>query len=946
MIKPELIQEAIKLISKRDANYRHFFDKLPSAKWIKPLWENKLFKEPPSPLSDGTYINFPFWPESRYLARVADQDPETVLEVISNIPETENTRVHEDYVEALLKMSPELGVKLLDKVLMWAKSKYQLSLPRLLGDLMVHWANDGKAVEALRLADVLFDIRPKSDEGDENARLSRYLRSQTYIGEWEYQEILTKQYPEVVKTSGIDAIKLLIEKLNKAIEAERTDNTYEGPEDYSYIWRPAIEEHSQNFSWGATRILVAGLRNTAEQLISEHLTTFDEVLAILEAQRWIIFHRIALYLIRIFPSLAEEQIRVKLTNKGLFDNHSLKHEYALLLKEHFDSLSPEDQDKILSWINDGPDEKEYIDLYKSREGIEPTREWLTQAKNIWRRDRLAWFKDSLPDDWRKKYDELVKELGEPEHPDFASYSESWSGPISPISADQLKKKTPNEVVEYLKTWQPPDKKIIGPSPEPWGLAITFGSLVAEMPAEYSEVAGRIKEVDPDYGTEYLRGLREAVTNKKPIQWQPVLDLCKWIVSQSQELGDAIKKGWGRKAVADLLESGFNNREAEVPFGMRELLWEILLPLTEDADPTPERESKSTSSLMGASSVAINSVRGEAMHAVIKYAFWVDRNMPRVGGGIPSGFDAIPEVKAVLDKHLNISVDGSLAIRSVYGQYFPWLNQIDPEWTRASVNKIFPLDGAGREYFMAAWLAYVMFNRAYRSICGLLLDQYKFAIELSSEKKGGRKELSEEDMQLARHLMQFYWMGELDDEPGRALLDMFWQEASESLSAYAIEFIGDSLRGTAEGVNEKIISKLQELWENRLAVNTSSGTCNKAQIASFGYWFGSGKFNIEWALSQLLEAIKVAGYILDDRHVIKLLAEIADSKPLEAVACLRTIVKMKDSDWGIYGWEKGARSILLKALNSDIKGAVESAVSLIHEMGSMGFNQFRDLLKKK
>src|SRR5260221_10835827 len=38
-----------------------------------------------------------------------------------------------------------------------------------------------------------------------------------------------------------------------------------------------------------------------------------------------------------------------------------------------------------------------------------------------------------------------------------------------------------------------------------------------------------------------------------------------------------------------------------------------------------------------------------------------------------------------------NVDSSAAIRSVYGQWFPWLVLLDPNWARASVARIFPAD---------------------------------------------------------------------------------------------------------------------------------------------------------------------------------------------------------------------------------------------------------------
>ena len=44
-----------------------------------------------------------------------------------------------------------------------------------------------------------------------------------------------------------------------------------------------------------------------------------------------------------------------------------------------------------------------------------------------------------------------------------------------------------------------------------------------------------------------------------------------------------------------------------------------------------------------------------------------------------GFESFPEVRFVLENHLDLAKDSSLAIRAVYGQWLPWLIFLDREW---------------------------------------------------------------------------------------------------------------------------------------------------------------------------------------------------------------------------------------------------------------------------
>jgi hypothetical protein len=57
--------------------------------------------------------------------------------------------------------------------------------------------------------------------------------------------------------------------------------------------------------------------------------------------------------------------------------------------------------------------------------------------------------------------QFVNTYGEPPHPDSPSYSSSWSGPDSPVAAEELVEKSVDEVLALLTSWKPE-------GPEAWG----------------------------------------------------------------------------------------------------------------------------------------------------------------------------------------------------------------------------------------------------------------------------------------------------------------------------------------------------------------------------------------------------------------------------------------------------------------------------------------------
>src|SRR5216683_6468233 len=99
---PDEVSKAIALLA-RPEQRRYFFDKLNNPRWITPLADRGFFMHPPTPLRDdaqGT-IQFPPWPLSQYLARMArlPDAQEEVLRIALNIPATENMMVHRDLAE-------------------------------------------------------------------------------------------------------------------------------------------------------------------------------------------------------------------------------------------------------------------------------------------------------------------------------------------------------------------------------------------------------------------------------------------------------------------------------------------------------------------------------------------------------------------------------------------------------------------------------------------------------------------------------------------------------------------------------------------------------------------------------------------------------------------------------------------------------------------------------
>src|ERR1035437_4754144 len=137
MAKPDLalVQRVIANIhSAEDADY--FFDQLKSPDWIQPLAAAGLFSVPPEPIRSDLGVSFPFWSASRYLARMAKEDPKAVWTVVRQIPDSDNVRVTHDLLDAVLAMPAEMAVEFLPRVDAWLEQPFKLLVPSKLGQLL------------------------------------------------------------------------------------------------------------------------------------------------------------------------------------------------------------------------------------------------------------------------------------------------------------------------------------------------------------------------------------------------------------------------------------------------------------------------------------------------------------------------------------------------------------------------------------------------------------------------------------------------------------------------------------------------------------------------------------------------------------------------------------------------------------------------------------------
>jgi hypothetical protein len=559
---------------------------------------------------------------------------------------------------------------------------------------------------------------------------------------------------------------------------------------------------------------------------------------------------------------------------------------------------------------------------------------------------------ALPKEWRAKFEELKAEFPEePEHPDYPVWYESHVGHEAPKSTDEIKGMAVTDLAEYLRSWQP-DGGHFGVSRE--GLANSLQAAVSSEPGRYSAEAMRFREIEPIYVRTFLQGLSDSVRQGQVIEWEPTLELARWVVAQPRPYpepatgpDDDNDPGWGwcRRTLTDIILNGLKENPAEIPLKLREAVWDVLEELAKDPDPSPGNEERHDRIVGDGANIAINTVRGRAIDAVLDYALWVRRHLAGQLGGeklVNGGLGEMQEVREVLETHLDIASDPSLAVRSIYGMKFPWLVLLDPIWAKGNVARIFPSGGGTeRNYRRAAWSAYIRYCRIYNNVFDILKSEYARAVAEIAE----TAEPESQDERLALHLMTLAWRGKLVLGPPDPLLQDFFDKAPDGLRAKAMAHVGRSLQRTSEPIKPEVLERIEALWTWRLrtAQESPSPEDHKREIAAFGWWFTSGKLDGDgWALAQLEEAIKLEGETDPDFMVVRRLAEVASDSPTQTVGCLAVLVNQAPRDKPLFGWLESARTILTTAHESEDTEAQRIAEETRNRLGERGHLDLREL----
>ncbi|MEI6808093.1 MAG: hypothetical protein WCN95_05175 [bacterium] len=969
----QLRSRLLELIDSSAVAFNYAFSQVARSDWLVSLSEKGVFTESlrSQTAARAGADNSWLWTPSEYLKRMAKLDDHEVsrqvLDIMIEVGDTKNCFVHRDFAEAALCMPAELAGTWARHEVEWLRDGNSMAglLEDALGQLMSKLAREGQTALSLVLGEELLAVLPdpaadeKTHIQDEVQRLLHSSLEPTIrCDRYSYEEILRKNLPDLVHAAHFETLVLLCRLLEKAVQYALPEGERAKPHDLTYISRTAVEDHAQNRDYKIDCPLITAVRNTAETICKEQPDRIKDVVAKIEGFEWDIFKRISLHLLRVSEGAPMELIKERLLDETAFNSVRLHHEYFHLIKKCFGKLSPNDRNTILGRIEAAKAEKALLAEHEP----ELSEVRCAQRVRCWQHRELVPIQEYLSGEWKDRFKALENEFKDTGlSADFHAYiTTGWGDAKSPKEPAELAKLSFDDLLSYLKTWKPTGG---WDAPTRNSLGSAIKSVVVQQPEVFANGIQRLTQehLDPTYLRSIVSGLYESVAKSKTLLYKPLLSFCKWIVAQETTIAvrtvpEGLKKevaidaDWSttRLEIAHVFEKVFDD-EPRLPFELRAEIWPIIEALTKDPKPDLEYEQRYGGKNMDAMTMSLNTVRGAAMHATMRYAMWVCRNLVadlKTKKGREPNWSDLPEVKAVLEKHLDIrnSIYGVCETdRAIYGQWLPQLAHVSNDWVKSNLPLIFPRDQGHRRLRDAAWTTYLAYSRLYDSVFELLHDIYKEEVQDLALISADIDKCSSLQERLIDHCIVMYSRGMISLADGD-LVDVLFSSVSEEPRRLALDLAGRSTTGE-DSMSRDIAQRLRELWDWRLRKVGGYDKMPQKELSAFGSWFAGGKLGEDWAFPHLENVVSRSDLANSSPFVFQYMAKVFKAYPINSLRCLELFIPQNKDPWFFRRSEGGVWPILEQAMKHADGQIRDKAETIIHHLGSLGNLEYRDLLTR-
>ena len=888
-------QEAQYLVALlRTASQHGYFFERADERWLSPLANVGGFLTTPPALVDvgGGYVQAPYWPQGRFLARVAASAPDLVARLVRRVPRTDNPRAIATLVEILRALPADVAAPLARDV------ANRLSVP-----LAVDYA----AVEASALAGELGRAGHVSTGVDLLIAVVSAAIASPRDEAWFLEQALGDPLDALAGADDTLARRLRT-CLRRLVRAQGRARRY------STMWLRNVDRRPRYGADAAWFIANALYRS----LLVMPLPAAQALVADLLADRERVLARVALAAIADRPDAVANGHEDLLASAGWDDESSTRYEFRRALGALWARSSAAGKGALLEYAEEANEVDEIVERL-ARDGIAHDSDDL---RHRWRSRLLSRIRDQLPADWLERNGplEAVEDERIPEP------TAEWIGTPSPISEADLSALRPEELMRTLQGWEEPTSPSFGEAGIE-GLGQATAAVMLGRLADYVTVAGDAGRLAPALVSQIVsaldRALREGHLGDRDAGTSFMLELAEVFVARP-ETGMWAREA--RRSIASFLSLAANEGLLSEADGERALT--VLRVLLADAEPTPEFEEQDLANGYDAGALALNSVRGEATTATIELLLAARR----------LEWGPIHEGTSELLRHV-ARTDRALAVKAAMGLRLPWLLARDPDHQDEWLALLFG-ETVAASARKATWEAYLLYSRFFSDTATLLAREYQaavMALEPRPQEERGRPR--DEDEQLGTHVAMAHLLALPVEEEGRWLRE-FFARAAGWLRGRVTRWIAE--QAASDNVGEEVRARARAFLAERVEV--ADPDADREELKAISWVSAASDHGREVVRALLLPALeKTRGETENEAGAARLAARLSTDDPQSAARLLQLLVA--GDPWRSLPHVAGAE--LREALEQLIGGADDEArvvaEDVINTLGAQGFLEYRDLL---
>ena len=794
----EQIRKTLPNLLALDVRRKHFFCKLDSPDWLKPLREDGWFNPERNPApqevvgSPGNYY-MPTWYALNYVARVAkhpDRPVGILVKIVNDIVDDADASggiVNSHTTWRLIDiigtfpggMIDARHIAFIGTALKTCSAEVGLLLTEEVGETILPKLLDAGAKEL-----ILALLKVILDEMDADS----------------LKEAVENREQPIAKLCGVEAAQLGLTRIQTLIDDGRSSFQL-----IQLVEGDASNRAYEDYPEFVVRFTCRLLQFATSESIAETVT------ALLQESRResrAIFGLIALNAIkhhyadlkRLFWKWQGNPLEEVLLKPELYD----------LIQTRCTAFSDAEIEQLLHWI----EAAQYAALPEAAEKRAEVlayrkREWLSALVRTGNEKVLAAI---------EKYEQinpakLVK-------PGLNFWTETSWGDTSPVAVAELSRISNAEIAAYLANFK--EKPMIGPSvPTALGLGNTLEECVATNPERFTENLLPFQCVPPLYQSSMLQGFLKAWREKRDVNWEALLTFIHQLLSSEtfwaeQQMPRLSHRNWILSATADLIAAGTEDDNHAFDVSLLPLAEQILFVLVEKVKP-------SVTALKNLPTAVLNSDRGKVFSAMINYALRFARTSDTAK---KDGIRWPHAVREEFTKRLDRRVEYSLEFSFTLGAYLPNLFYLDKAWVIANVDRIFPQEND--VHWHAAFSGYLFYSsKVYSEFHSLLKEHghYQWALEMDFGNEMDARRLRET---LVTHIC-VGWTTDvaetLEDETSliyqlinhgspellSALIHFFWRQR-DALPAKLKEKVRPTWRALCESLSRKEdVSEYQEVF---------------------------------------------------------------------------------------------------------------------------------------